>query len=684
MQKYLDKLKSIDYKTLVISHVEKVVLALVLVYAIVTVVGANWPKAEQKPEDLAKQIQQKDQMIVNGTWPKDQKQLYTPDTNVQTKVAEILRKLPPTAYGYPDHTPMTWPLVPPKEKIREPTWQKVDGLLADFGLSLLSFQPPAAANSTIGTVPQPGAPQPGLPQPGFAPANPGDVGVNTDGSTVVNARGMRYVSIRGVFPLRQQLEQMASAMHLRIDQADRLLKFVDFELERQTAVPGADPWAGEWEPVDISMATEVLRNIEDFEIDLVSTNVIDHVFTMPLPKRIDRPWGYEATHPQVQTVKLSNEEVSQELISMEMMIDQYQQQLAASGPPAEQLVEKGGFSTLQHNIREIKTEVNASNNAAEFWQRVGRTLDPEGLRQLAIERLRQRTTAGGRVLLFRYFDFDVVPGNAYRYRVRLKLLNPNYELPVEDVEKRQVREGTTRETPWSNTSNPVVVEQDLQYFVKKVSIPSFALSSPYSNVELMQWNEESGTFVKNEFKVYPGSYVGGTAETDVITPAASMVKKLPVEFRTHDILVDLAEHPRLMLGEHSDLIENPDQPGVSLKYISLPGQAVTINRFGELKKIPYVDTSKHQTAQALIANQELLYQKLIAMAQAEAESNRLTSGEGIDDTRQFGTQPQRSNPVRKSPYRKQPAGGQFQRFPNQRQPFNSARQPRGFAPGNAP
>lgn len=59
------------------------------------------------------------------------------------------------------------------------------------------------------------------------------------------------------------------------------------------------------------------------------------------------------------------------------------------------------------------------------------------------------------ILLFRYLDFDVKPGNFYRYRVKLVVKNPNLAYLTSDP---FVSRGMTRETPWSRPSQAVLVK----------------------------------------------------------------------------------------------------------------------------------------------------------------------------------------------------------------------------------
>src|SRR5690606_13643890 len=79
-----------------------------------------------------------------------------------------------------------------------------------------------------------------------------------------------------------------------------------------------------------------------------------------------------------------------------------------------------------------------------------------------------RVTATGQLLLSRYFDFNVDPGKTYRYRVRLKVQNPNFGLSPEQIRSPEVAEGEFRFTPWSAATEPVTVPPDTEYFVRQI------------------------------------------------------------------------------------------------------------------------------------------------------------------------------------------------------------------------
>ena len=69
--------------------------------------------------------------------------------------------------------------------------------------------------------------------------------------------------------------------------------------------------------------------------------------------------------------------------------------------------------------------------------------------------------------LFRYFDFEVEPGECYRYRVQLVVSNPSFDEAF--VDSPSVAEGETRTTPWSEPSTPAVVEKDIDFALARTT-----------------------------------------------------------------------------------------------------------------------------------------------------------------------------------------------------------------------
>jgi hypothetical protein len=162
----------------------------------------------------------------------------------------------------------------------------------------------------------------------------------------------------------------------------------------------------------------------------------------------------------------------------------------------------------------------------------------------------RRITARDSLLLFRYFDFDVEPGNAYRYRVRLKLVNPNYDR-LADVIAPFVAEGRFRFTEWSEATKPIVVPNDHEYYLRHVNVRA-GRSMPRARFDVFQWYPETGTLINSELELTPGQAIGGEKETLLLELPDNFEQK-NVTFRTNNLLVDLDVPPQLNPADHPDL-----------------------------------------------------------------------------------------------------------------------------------
>jgi len=204
------------------------------------------------------------------------------------------------------------------------------------------------------------------------------------------------------------------------------------------------------------------------------------------------------------------------------------------------------------------------------------------------------------MLLFRYFDLDPEPGASYRYRVRVVITNPNLGADISRLEKPEVAQGETRETPWSEASNAVTVEPDTDYFVNR--IPRFRGRTQNGvQMDVYQWNSSLGTIEKGQFTLNFGQNVGGkvkTTEGDFLNETATANKE--VLLYGQDLLVDAEGAPSLVVNDHPDLTAL--RSAGSKLQDGLLDEALTVMPDGDLKI-----TTRHQ-ADALSPKVEARYQ----------------------------------------------------------------------------
>src|SRR5690606_34654761 len=108
------------------------------------------------------------------------------------------------------------------------------------------------------------------------------------------------------------------------------------------------------------------------------------------------------------------------------------------------------------------SKAQLTKEAKDFIKELEAKATQEEKDQALVDYISERITAQGELLLFRYFDFDVEPGATYKYRARLVVRNPNYGLPVAQVAGlAHIVEGQTRNSDWSNETDPVMVPHDV-------------------------------------------------------------------------------------------------------------------------------------------------------------------------------------------------------------------------------
>ncbi|MFT5093266.1 MAG: hypothetical protein ACI93T_002092, partial [Porticoccaceae bacterium] len=348
------------FKEVIIEHGEKFILGLAGVFVLIGIGTTQWSTYERKPEEFSSKIDAGKAEFARSTWPDSEKETFIA-TNPGDKVVELLDGIPPgPKYDYLSK----WfhRITKAREKVGEPEYLSIENLVADAGRILIELSPEedeaaegsapgirvASADEVAGTNEIDRPKDQGLgvvgPRPGSAVGQPGaDAydgedpsyggepmeesgmagygGASGYGAAArnVEARGTRFAAIRGIFQMKQQVEKVKRA--LRLDSAQEAyaqVRFWDFELQRQTAVAGADPWANDWEDVDIDVAVKLLERIE-FDVDVVDDQYRDAVFTMPLPYRVTGSWstaagpnGILASHPQIKRLLSAKEQVEQE------------------------------------------------------------------------------------------------------------------------------------------------------------------------------------------------------------------------------------------------------------------------------------------------------------------------------------------------------------------------------------
>ncbi|MCA9067684.1 MAG: hypothetical protein KDA84_02090, partial [Planctomycetaceae bacterium] len=409
----------------------------------------------------------------------------------------------------------------------------------------------------------------------------------------VNARGVRYNAVRGVFPFRKQADAIMKARHdLSITNIYRLVNIMDFEIQRQTAKPGPTPWSdkdADWETLDQSVAKDLLAEASNYAEYVVDYSHIHQVITSPLPARLVGNW-----HPYfIGHDKDKIKTYDQRQLELRRVLNEELVRLRKEAKEQDSDL-PGGFADSQRDMRGIQNDVAGdSSQRRQLFNNLERMMNPNGedgfqMPTGDLESMLSSTAQIPEYLLFRYMDFDVEPGKAYRYRVKLKLTNPNYGELADNLAAENVGKGKFRFTPWSEPSDPAVVGDDSKFYVVD-AFPGSSRKEPFAKIDLYQWLNEIGTTANKIVSVQMGQIIGQPKPevdedkpmdvdeellVEVLRPYQSF-KPEPVELATHDAVVDLVAPPG---GRPSDFYSD-----LGVREWKPVSQVLIVNEFGELE-----------------------------------------------------------------------------------------------------
>jgi hypothetical protein len=452
----------------------------------------------------------------------------------------------------------------------------------------------------------------------------------------MKGHGYPFVSVRGVFEFKEQVRKIAEAIHKSPTEAYRVFEIIDFELQRQVLEVSPDQWS-DWSKVDPNVLRDVIKSAAGLAPDPVQAAVTDTAITCPLPQRVFGIWDNQATHPLLKEFQLSESEMENELKYQYALLKSFMEQkknLPETG------VQKKGFSDMMFDARQLQQGVMGLDSSYDmpasasmmmggmgmegdpsygggispgygapgiqglgmrtgqamgsadaafkkFAESLADVIDPDEKDKQLREYIQKRSQAAGSLLLFRYLDFNVVPGRTYRYRVRLELRNPNYRQNIASAGGvAQVVDGETRLTPWSEVAGPITVDDTVKYYVSRVE-PARVRLFPEVRMNVFQYDQALGTTVQQYVNVAYGQNVGGKAKAEQIDPAKQSKEEKEYVFKSNDVLVDCmpdlafnsAAHPDLQLPPNSRsqggisevaLLVSPDQ---TLKEVDPQSQA---------------------------------------------------------------------------------------------------------------
>lgn len=450
------------------------------------------------------------------------------------------------------------PAAPPSERRDRPGRQRPGEFPDPAG-----FPNPAAFPNPAGFPGAGGGPPAGL---GAGGAEPPQVAPGTPGRIVP------YVVVTGLIPAAKQREEYRrrfTAAGYRDARRDAPL-WSDFEVERCTIVDGQDgPWrkidlvesaraqARDW-PAAQPVAVPPVYLLQSVEERRSRETPVE--FCGALPQRIDRPWAAEPFHPWVLDHIRSQPRPSD--------TEAGDQPAPGQEPEVPVFGEPGAADPLQGGQ---PVAGPASPATAGFT--------PAGSGPMAAGEIEVEKLPDYRLLCF--VDTAVKPNTAYRYRIRLKVWNPNLNLPRQHLSDPAIAKEQRLASPASAATPPAVVPDPTRLLVDvfpAAELKKLRIKPGMLEVLVLAASAETGNYALRSALID----VGGFANVD---------KRLnrPGELRTRgeDVVTD-----RLLVDVFGQQVEGDDKPRRGPRKIPEPFTAVFMRPDGSFEQVAAADSER--------------------------------------------------------------------------------------------
>jgi hypothetical protein len=140
-------------------------------------------------------------------------------------------------------------------------------------------------------------------------------------------------------------------------------------------------------------------------------------------------------------------------------------------------------------------------------------------------------------VMVRALDFTPLPDNNYRYRVRIVVFNPNHG--HDDVSPGVDTKAPELFGPWSEATDQVSMPADVAAYAMGV-MPRDPKSDLKVNFQVIRFETEVGATIPRKFAASPGEVIGEVGTADLPSSEGTGKKAKPVDFNTHQIVVDTA------------------------------------------------------------------------------------------------------------------------------------------------
>ena len=341
-------------------------------------------------------------------------------------------------------------------------------------------------------------------------------------------KGYRWVAITGTLDHGQMLANYRDALK---NPAVAHPQYLRLDLQRRTLQPDGT-WS-DWQKVDEEKNLDILDNIPATEEELAPENVRPEGLVNPLPFLNAGLWEkvHIASLVPKEKVELPEEPKAQPGMGrggmmgggmgmgaqMSQAMMQQQQQNSGAMMQTEPASHDGHDEPQHGHGRRGMAGMGSSESAGNFWK------------------------SEEKRVMIRALDFTAEPNNSYRYRVRIVVVNPNYNR--DDVNPIDLVANKTKKTltgPWSKETDVVTMPPDIEPYAI-ATLPPTPQSEAKVWFQVIRFNPADGWTIPHRFAAGVGDVIGEFRTSEEVPRSDGTGKKRePVDYRTHQIVLDIS------------------------------------------------------------------------------------------------------------------------------------------------
>ncbi len=337
-------------------------------------------------------------------------------------------------------------------------------------------------------------------------------------------KGLRWVAITGILDHKKMRDNYTAALK---DSAAANPNYKQLDLERQ--VLQADGTWSEWQPVDIDKNREISFNLPEEDEELAPEKVLLPALVDPLPFLTAGFWE------RVHVAKLVPKE-----------------KLEVKAPV-------GGGMVMGSDGMPMGQDVAQPVMAPDMM--MANPMMAMGSAGLGGTEVVNFPKTDASEVMIRALDYTVSPDTSYRYRLRVVVYNPNYN--IENVAPGTDTKSVELYSAWSEPTNEVTMPDDITaYAMGKFPSGPGSKRTDLVSFQVMRWNPENGITTYRNMEFGPGQIVGEPRSTRIPTSDGTGAKSMLVDYNSHQVLLDQTggDHPLQQVGVGGKL----DVPAVSL------------------------------------------------------------------------------------------------------------------------